>query len=281
MSPDRHGSGATRIEADLSIKRGENLMRRASTCLAIVGLAVFALALTGVASAAPTVTIKAKPVPIKGFPHTGNHKGVGAAVEAVFHISGTEYGGFPPPIIGVNFYLPTGSKIHSAGFPTCTAPILEQSGPSKCPKGALAGEGTANGVVSFGSERVHESVSIKSFFSANGLLFYTEGHTPVQLEFVSKGKYTNLGGGGGFGPVLKTEVPLVETVPGAPDASVETINITVGKAIKKGKKTIYYGTTPKTCKGSWKGKAEVLFAGLGGLSPQTVTVPVTLPCPKS
>ena len=39
MSPDRHGSGATRIEADLSIKRGENLMRRASTCLAVLGLA--------------------------------------------------------------------------------------------------------------------------------------------------------------------------------------------------------------------------------------------------
>ena len=56
---------------------------------------------------------------------------------------------------------------------------------------------------------------------------------------------------------------------------------TVGAAIKKGKKTIYYGTTPKTCKGAWKGKAELLFAGLGGLSPQTVTVPVSLPCPKS
>ncbi len=50
MSPDRHGSGATRIEADLSIKmRRENLMRRASTCLAVLGLAL--LALPGVASA--------------------------------------------------------------------------------------------------------------------------------------------------------------------------------------------------------------------------------------
>jgi hypothetical protein len=257
-------------------------MRRASTCLAIVGLAVLALALTGQASAAPTVTLKAKPVPIPGFPHTGNHKGVGAAVEATFHISGTEYGGFPPPLIGVNFYLPTGSKIHSAGFKTCSPEVLKNTGPKGCPKGSKAGPvGHAEGVVAFGSERVKESTTIESFFTANGLSFYTEGHTPVQLEFVSNGKYTNLGGGGGFGPVLKTEVPLVETVPGAPDASVEYINVKVGAAIKKGKKTIYYGTTPKTCKGSWKGKSELLFAGLGGLSPQTVTVPVTLPCPKS
>jgi hypothetical protein len=257
-------------------------MRRASTCLAVIGLAAFALALAGVASAAPVVTLKAKAVPIPGFPHTGNHKGVGAAAQAEFTISGTEYGGFPPPLIGVNFFLPTGSKIHTAGFKTCSKPILEQSGPSKCPKGSAAGPiGHANGVVAFGNERVHEEVSIQSFFSSNGLLFYTEGHSPVQLEFLSAGKYIHLGGGGGFGPELETIVPLVETVPGAPDASVETINVKVGAAIKSHGKTIYYGTTPKTCKGSWKGKAELMFAGLGGLSPQTVTAPYSIPCPKS
>ncbi len=67
-------------------------MRRASTCLAVLGLALLALA--GTASAAPTVTFKAKAVPIPGFPHTGNIFGAGAAVEAEFHISGTEYGGY-------------------------------------------------------------------------------------------------------------------------------------------------------------------------------------------
>ena len=59
MSPARQGSGATRIEADLSINRGEmKLMRRASSCLAVLGLAVLALALPGAASAAPTVTVQ-------------------------------------------------------------------------------------------------------------------------------------------------------------------------------------------------------------------------------
>jgi hypothetical protein len=280
MSPDRNGSGATRIEAEaVHQQRRENLMRRASTFLAVLGIA--ALALTGAASAAPTVTLKAKPVAIPGFPGTGNHKGAGAAAEATFTISGTEYGGFPPPLIGVNFFLPTGSKIHSGGFKTCAKATLEAKEPSKCPKGSKAGPtGHANGVVSFGKERVHEEVTIESFFIPNGLGFYVEGHSPVQLEFFSHGEYTRLGGGGGFGPELITEVPLVETVPGAPDASTETINVKVGTAIKKGKKAIYYGTLPKTCKGSWKGKAELLFAGLGGLSPQTVEAPYSLPCPK-
>src|SRR5256885_12301596 len=132
MAPELPGSRRT-----CPSKEERNLMRRASTCLAVLGLA--ALSLTGVASAAPTVTLKAKAVPIPGFPHTGNHKGVGAAAQAEFTISGTEYGGFPPPLIGVNFFLPTGSKIHSAGFKTCSKPVLELYMPSECPEGSAAG----------------------------------------------------------------------------------------------------------------------------------------------
>jgi hypothetical protein len=256
-------------------------MRRASTFLAILAVAAFVFA--GIASAAPVVTLKTKPVAIAGFPHTGNHKGAGAAAQAEFTISGTEYAGFAPPLIGVNFFLPTGSKIHSAGFKTCTVEALKNTGPKACPKGSSAGPvGHAEGVVRFGAgEPTKETTTIESFFVANGLAFYVEGHTPVQLEFVSAGKYVSLGGGGGFGPELITEVPLVETVRGAPDASVEKINVKVGAAIKKNGKAIYYGTLPKTCKGSWKGKAELMFAGLGGLSPQTVTVPYKLPCPTN
>ena len=114
-----------------------------------------------------------------------------------------------------------------------------------------------------------------------GLLFYTEGHSPVQLEFVSAGRYFNLGGAGGFGPKLVTQVPLVETVPGAPDASVEKINVKVGAARRSHGKPIYYGTMPKRCpKGGFPVKAELIFAGLGGLSQQTVTAKYKAPCPK-
>ena len=102
-------------------------MRRASTCLAVVGLAL--LALTASASAAPTVKFKAKAVPIKGYPGTGNILGAGTALQAEYEISGTEYAGSPPPIIGINFYLAKGAKLHPAGFPTCSRATLEQFGP--------------------------------------------------------------------------------------------------------------------------------------------------------
>jgi hypothetical protein len=260
-------------------------MRRASTCVAVLALAL--IALTGTAVAAPTVTMKAQAVPIPGFPHTGNIYGAGAAVQAEINISGTEYGGFPPPLIGVNFFLPKGTKLHTSGFPTCPVANLEPAGqgPSACPKGSAAGPvGHVLGEVAFGKEIVPEEATLESFYApGGGLEFFTAGHSPVSLEILSKGHYTALNGGGGFGPELVTEVPLVETVPGAQDASVQKIVVKVGSAYKKGKEVIYYGRVPKKgqCpKGGFNIKAEFMFAGLGGLSPQTVLSTYKAPCPR-
>ncbi len=191
-------------------------MRRASTCLAVLGLSM--LALTGVASAVPTVKFTAKAVPIPGFPHTGNILGAGAAVEAEYTIAGTEYEGSPPPVIGVNFFFPKGVKLSPSGFPTCAPATLEQIGPSGCKKGSSAGPiGKAVGFVSFGGERVIENAEISTFYGpGGGIEFFTAGHSPVSLEILSKGSYTQLGGAGGFGPKLVAQVPLVASVPGAP-----------------------------------------------------------------
>jgi len=65
-------------------------------------------------------------------------------------------------------------------------------------------------------------------------------------------------------------------VPGALDASAEYINVRVGAAYKKGKKTIYYGMMPKKCpKGGFPVKSELSF--LGGA---VVSVTYKAPCPR-
>jgi len=265
-------------------------MRRASTCLAV--LALVALALPSLASAAPEVKLKAVAVPIPkpgggNWPGTGNIYGAGAAVEAEYTISGTEYGWFPPPLIGVNFFLPKGTKLHPGGFKTCSVKIIqEEKEPEKCPKGSAAGPpGKALGIVSFGKERVPEETVLTSYFNnVGGLSFFTKGVSPTLLEIPSTGKYINLGGSGGFGPELKTIVPLVPTVPGAPFASVTSIKIKVGAAFKQGKKLISYGTVPKKgqCpKGGFNIKSEVIFAENGEESkPLVVPVNYKAPCPR-
>ncbi len=258
-------------------------MRRASSCLAVLGLAVLALALPGAASATPTVKFKAKAVPIAGFPHTGNIFGAGAAVEAEYTIEGTEYGGFPPPLTHVNFYLPAGTKLHPSGFPTCAPSVLEPSGkgPKSCPKGSAAGPvGTVQGFVAFGKEVVPETATIESFYApGGGLTFFTFGHEPVLLEILSKAHY--VGASGEFSKKLEAEVPLVETVPGAQDASVKVIKVKAGSAIKKHGKTTYYGTLPTKCPKKYLPvKTELTFAGLGGLKEETVTAEYHAPCPR-
>lgn len=256
-------------------------MRRASTCLAVMGLAVLALALPGVASAAPTVTFKAAAVPIPGFAHTGNIYGAGAAVEAEYKISGTEYGGFPPPLIHVNVDLPAGVKLNPSPFPTCAPAVLEPSGSGKCPKGSAAGPvGEGRGDVAFGTTVVPETVTIQGYYSpGGGLEFFTFGHEPVLLEILSKGRFKNASGL--YSKEFEAEVPLVETVPGAQDASVAYIKVKTGSAIKKNGKTIYYGTMPKSCPKHYLPiKTELTFAGLGGLSQQVVTKEYHAPCPR-
>lgn len=260
-------------------------MLKASIRLASLGLAVAALGLPAAAGASPTVTLKVTPVPIpvnpsssKGptYPGTGNILGAGAAVEAEYKISGSEYGGFPPPLTHVTFLSPAGSKLTTKGFAVCPSTILESHEVSECPKKSVASPvGTVAGVVSFGSTRVHENLTLQAFFATGGkLAFYAEGRSPAVIEILTTGAFTNAGGA--FGPELSSVVPLVETVPGAPYGVVESIKVKVGAAYKQGKKLVSYATLPKKCpKGGFPVKSELQF-----LIGEPVTVSVKVPCPK-
>jgi len=278
-------------------------MRRASICLAVLGL--FVLSLPAMASAEePTASItkfraKAIPIPKPGggsYKGTGNFYGKGAAVEAEFEFAGSGYGataqnpkGGIPPISAVNFYLPKGTKLHPQGFGKCTEATLKSVGPSACPKSSVASPiGSALGEVTFGTERVPESTTLQAFFGpGGGLLFFTKGSSPVSLEIVSSGKYVKAAAP--YGQELKTLVPPVASVPGAPLASVKNIKIKGGAAIKKGKTLISYGTIPKKgeCpKGGFPIKTEVTFGGTFGgtrefgIPAKTVTNVIRVPCPR-
>ncbi|MGH2878826.1 MAG: hypothetical protein ACRDK4_04370 [Solirubrobacteraceae bacterium] len=257
-------------------------MRRASTRLALLGLALLALGLPATALAAPSVTFKAKAIPIKKnpsskggptWPGTGNIKGAATAVEAEFTIKGSEYFGGPSPLVGVTVTFPTGAKVTTKGFTTCSTPILESHEVQNCPKKSVAGpQGEAAGVVSFGGTRVHEKLTVQPFFAAGGgLAFYAEGRSPALIELLSKGAFTSLAPT----PTLFTEVPLVISVPEAPYGSAEYIKVVVGAAFMKGKKLVSYGTLPKTCKGSFKETATLKF-----YSGESVNATASQPCPK-
>ena len=256
-------------------------MRRAAATLAV--LAVGGLLIPNAASAAPTVHLKARLMPIKGFPHTGDILGAGAALRTEVTIESTEYGGYPPPVRGVTLQFPTGTRITTKGFKTCpTAVLVEAKEPERCPQKSKAGPaGHAQGFVVFGGETVPEEVTIESFFApGGGVNFFIAGHHPAIIEVTSKGRFTNLGNSGGFGPRFFAEVPLIETVPGANDASTRKFSVEVGAAYRKGKKTVFYGTVPKKCpKGGFPLKIAVLFEA-PTFAPVTSAASYKAPCPR-
>jgi hypothetical protein len=251
-------------------------MRKTSVCLAVLGLLVFVL--PAGALAAPKVTLVAKAVPIRGFPGTGNKLGAGAAVEAKYTIQGTEAtGGVVSQLTHVNFYLPAGTKLHPQGFVTCATATLENIGPSGCSKKSQASPVGSAGVVDpIGGELVKERATLQAFFApGGGLQFYVNAASPISAQLVvSKGHFVTAKAP--YGPELSAEVQLVQSVPGAPPVSTESINIKVGAAYKKGKKTISYGTLPKKCpKGGFPVKSELTFA-----TGETVTTSYKAKCPK-
>ncbi len=248
-----------------------------------LGLVLLLLALPASASAAPTVTLKAKFLPIPGFAHTGDILGAGAALMTELKIESAEYGGHPPPIEAVAVQFPSGTTIDTSGFATCpSSDLVEEHEPAKCPKPSNAGPpGEADGYVVFEGEEVPEVVKVESFFvPGTGIDFFIYGDRPALIEKVSSGHFTSLGSAGGFGPRFLAEVPLIETVTAANDASLESIVTQIGKAYKKGAKTVYFFTVPNQCpNGGLVLGADITFAGLGGLGKKTVPAEYLMPCP--
>jgi hypothetical protein len=261
-----------------------NPLRRTSVSLII--LSILTLGLPALAGAIPTaVTLKVRSIPIAidptasngpTYPGTGSLLGKGTAVEGELRITGTEYGGFPPPLTGVMFLVPAGVKLHPQGFPTCSIAILESHEVAHCPKKSAASSvGSVSGVVSFGETRVHETLTLQVFFAPGGeLAFYAEGTSPAEIEVLGKGAFTSAGAT--LGQQFSATVPLVETVPEAPYGVVEAIKLKIGSAFKQDGKLVPYITMPKKCpRGGFPIRAEFKF-----LIGEPITVNTTLPCPS-
>jgi hypothetical protein len=254
-------------------REGRRWPHLALACQVLLVLACLASA--PAATATPTTTLKVTSIPIPGFPGTGYILGAGAEVVVQMTIGGNEYAGAPSPLTQASFYIPPGVVLTTAGFADCASAVLERIGVTGCPMSSHAGPvGEGLGVVSFGNERVEEKVSIQGFFSSSGgLTFFTQGTTPAAFELLEAGHWA--AASAPYGRKFVVDVPLVETVPGAPDASVTSFRVVVGTAYKRGAKTISYITLPKRCpRSGFLLKAELTF-----LSGEVVPVTYDQPCP--
>jgi hypothetical protein len=265
-------------------------MRRLPICVAM--LVFVAVALPGAACAAPEVAFEARFVPIPGYQTIGGDISLGgpAVLHAAYKITGTEYGGSPPPLIALTLHVPPGTRIHGLGFKTCpTQVLLKRRRPESCPRASEAGPlGRMKGIVTFRGERVPEETTLQSFFTPNyGIGLLAVGHSPIPLKIPWIAQFGDFSGGEGFGANLVGHT-LDRTSPGASDLSIEEIEFNIGAArhIRRRLKprrlaSVYYLRLGTRCpRGGFPFKSELTFASIGDLPQQTVTAVAFAPCPR-
>ncbi|HEV3071794.1 MAG TPA: hypothetical protein VGY76_10275 [Solirubrobacteraceae bacterium] len=141
----------------------------------------------------------------------------------------------PSPLVGISMNMPKGVNLSttSLGLAVCHPAPLEADGPEGCSPNAVMGHGTALVEVPIGPEIIHEWANVTILMGPaidhhTTLIYYADGRTPVSAQVVFNGLL--LPGSGPFGGLLNTTIPLVPSLPGAPDAAVVYVRTTFGPA---------------------------------------------------
>jgi hypothetical protein len=197
--------------------------------------------------------------------------------------------GLPSPVVGFDLGLPPQLELISSnlGLAICQPQTLLADGLGGCSPNARLGSGSATVAVPFGPEIVSETADIQVLMGPPleeqvGVLLYAESRTPVFAQLVFPGKLLV-----GSGPeTLNTVFPPTPTLPGAPDAAVTNMTLTVGPEHLTYYKRVHgrqvgYRPTgvslPSKCpRGGFLFVTEMHFQDGTALR-----VPYTVPCPSS
>jgi hypothetical protein len=197
---------------------------RAHARTVLLAAVLLCLGLPAAASAAPVATLTAAFVPEQ----TGGR----STLNFGFSFSAPS-GQVPPPLTQIELRYPSnlGIALSGLGLTTCTAQVLEASGPSDCPANSVMGRGTALTGIVLGETIVSESAPITVLRSPDeqghlSVLFAAEGTTPVDTRIIFPGLL--LPAPAPFGGLVSIGVPLVPTLPGAPYISVIHLHATLG-----------------------------------------------------
>jgi hypothetical protein len=181
-----------------------------------------------------------------------------------------------------------GFALSGLGLAVCSPATLEAAGTSGCPANSIMGRGSAVAELRFGPQLVTENASISIARAPDqeghiALLLYASGPSPVNTQILSPAQL--LPTSRPFGGRLQMELPVIPSVPGAPDVAIVSLRVTLGP-----QGLTYYEQTegntlaftpkgillPKTCpRGGFPFAAT--FSFLDGSHP---VAQATVPCPS-
>lgn len=142
-------------------------------------------------------------------------------------------GQVPPPLtqVDVNYPGNLGIALSELGLASCSPTTLETSGPEGCPANSLMGYGTAIAEIPIGPDIQDESADITLIRTSTqqehlALLFYANALSPISAQLIFPGLL--LPTTAPFGGRINIGIPLVPTLPEAPDVAVIKLTATLG-----------------------------------------------------
>jgi hypothetical protein len=209
-----------RGEAARAVKR-TSAVHRAGELLAAVLLCA---CLPAAARAAESVTLNATLTP--------ERLGQATTVGFGFQIAAPA-GRTRPPLTQVDLRYPAdlGIAVSGLGVATCSPATLEASGPSGCPADSRMGSGSALAEVPIGPAIQHETtdITIVRAPEQNGhlaLFFSADGTSPIIAQIVLPALL--LPTPAPFGGRVNIDVPLIPSLPEAPDVAIVWLRSTLG-----------------------------------------------------
>jgi hypothetical protein len=158
--------------------------------------------------------------------------GRGTTIGFTFQIGGSR-GAVPPPLTAIDLRYPQdlGIALSGLGLETCAPALLQAVGPLGCPRDSLMGLGSALAEIPIGEQVVTEPAEVKIVRGPTeggrlALLIHANGRYPVNEQIVFPAVLVPARAP--FGGELRVSVPLVPSVPGAPDLSIVRLQATLG-----------------------------------------------------
>jgi hypothetical protein len=170
--------------------------------------------------------------------------GAATTISVGFRISSIPVGN-SMPLTNVSLFLPSemGVATSGLGLENCILSRLEALGTRGCPSDSLMGRGTATAEIPIEGEAIVESAQIE-VFSARvqdgrlALMVYANAQSPVYAQLVFPA--TVIPAPLPYGEGIDTNVPLVPSVPGAPDVAVTRFQMTLGTTGTGPDRFVYY-----------------------------------------
>jgi hypothetical protein len=137
----------------------------------------------------------------------------------------------PPPLTAFDVTYPRdlGFDVSGLGLATCSQTSLESFGPSACPPNSYIGRGSALAEIPVGPEIIRETAEVTIVRAPKegqiALLFYANGESPVSAPIVFPGLLVP---GPGDNESIDIDVPLVPSLPEAPDVALVRLHATLG-----------------------------------------------------